>query len=329
MDYKIVFQTLMLPGCIVDATGVVLAWNDAMHTFDQKDAAAALGHPLAEMGKMGNAVFTAWQQLRTPSPTRVNLRVNHRAYTLFCVPLPGGAWSLLIEDLQMILDHQHEQNDMLYAVLHDLQNPLAAIKGYVELASHAGTLNEKQEHYLSRVNLAIHDITDLAARLLEVAWLDADLALELKAVNFAHLVHNLASGFTEQARQQNVHLTLNLQPVPPVMCDERRIKQVINNLLSNAIKYSIQGGEVRVSVSDVDGQMQFEVSDQGIGIPEAYLAKIFERFVRVPGEPAEKVHGNGLGLAISYEIVEKHGARLYVESQVNQGSRFYFSLPLA
>ena len=113
-----------------------------------------------------------------------------------------------------------------------------------------------------------------------------------------------------------------------VCADPRRVAQVLANLLENAIKYSPEGGRITLRAQERGSEALFSVADQGVGIPRWQLNQVFERFHRVEGELSRRVRGTGLGLAICQGLVEAHGGRIWVESEVGQGSTFYFTLPL-
>jgi two-component system phosphate regulon sensor histidine kinase PhoR len=116
--------------------------------------------------------------------------------------------------------------------------------------------------------------------------------------------------------------------IPDIAGDRRRLTEVLQNLLDNAIQYTPAGGQIMVSAG-VDGeQVVFTVSDTGIGIPEADQPRIFERFYRVDVARSREVGGTGLGLAISKHLVEGHGGRIWVESEVGHGSQFHFTVPI-
>ena len=121
----------------------------------------------------------------------------------------------------------------------------------------------------------------------------------------------------------------NLDPVQPtVVADPDRIAQVVSNLLSNAIKYSPQGGEILISSLAQDGQVEVSVRDHGMGIGPDFLEKLFSRYERYE-KTSSKILGTGLGLAITRQIVEMHGGKIWVDSELGAGSDFHFTLPLA
>jgi signal transduction histidine kinase len=218
------------------------------------------------------------------------------------------------------------KTDIINIVAHELQNPLTAIRGYAELVGGFGPLNERQQHYLSRILQTADEMSELVNNMLDMAWVDAGMPLNLTEVHLAHLVNSIALAYQERAAKNQATLEIHIAPVPVLRLDERRIKQVFHNLISNAVKYSPNGGTIHIQLQPQGAGIYFEVKDQGMGIPDEYLPRLAERFFRVPGDHQGEIDGNGLGLAICAEILRRHGSRLEVESQLGQGSRFYFTL---
>ena len=135
------------------------------------------------------------------------------------------------------------------------------------------------------------------------------------------------SNFEFQAKEKKIALEINLNTkLPYVMIDSEKIKWVLNNLISNAIRYT-ENGVVKISASYDKEKVFISVTDTGRGIPEEYLNKIFERFVRVEGFDIPQ-ESTGLGLAIAKEIVEMHGGEIWCESKIGVGSKFTFTIPL-
>jgi signal transduction histidine kinase len=118
------------------------------------------------------------------------------------------------------------------------------------------------------------------------------------------------------------------QQIPDIAADRRRLAEVLQNLLDNAMQYTPAGGQIMVSACADGSEVIFTVSDTGIGIPRADQSRIFERFYRVDVARSREVGGTGLGLSIAKHLVEVHGGRIWVESEVSQGSQFHFSVPI-
>jgi signal transduction histidine kinase len=131
------------------------------------------------------------------------------------------------------------------------------------------------------------------------------------------------------AADKNMSVNANLpSDLPMIRGDATLLTQVLVNLLSNAVKYTPEGGKVSVAASPQDGSLQIEVQDTGQGIPAEAVPNLFDRFYRVPGSEVE-IEGSGLGLSIVKSIVEKHGGRVWAESELDKGSTFAFTVPRA
>ena len=124
-------------------------------------------------------------------------------------------------------------------------------------------------------------------------------------------------------------VTVKVDPsVPSVRADSDRLFQVVSNLLSNAIKYSPNGGEVALTTTAQNGVAEVTVVDHGLGIPPDFLKKLFSRYERFENTGGAKIVGTGLGLAITRQIVEMHGGKIWVDSEVGKGSTFHFTIPV-
>jgi len=141
-------------------------------------------------------------------------------------------------------------------------------------------------------------------------------------------VNTVVESFEPIAEEQGTELTARfLEGLPHVRVDGNRISQVLANLLSNALRYQRDGGKIEVTAARVSDGVELAVQDSGPGIPEQDLPHIFERFYRVDPSRSRASGGSGLGLAIAKELVEAHGGRIWVESQLGKGSRFALRLP--
>lgn len=219
-------------------------------------------------------------------------------------------------------------SDFLGIVSHELHTPLTAIKGSLdilleeeigpELKAELLTIARKNTERLFRMVSNIMDLVRIEARRLEVQKEPFDLPLALKGA-----MERLGPLAVEKSL--SFDLTLH-GAIPLLPADPLRMEQVFVNLLSNAIKFTPPGGAITVEVLDRSREVEVIVADTGIGIPQEHLSRIFEKFYRIPSE-GERIEGTGLGLAICQAIVEEHGGRIWVKSQIGTGSRFHFTLP--
>lgn len=227
------------------------------------------------------------------------------------------------------MEDRDATNEWLHTVAHDLKTPINAVRGCIEMVQHSGPLNEKQEHFVTRAMSGLDRMEHLVSRLLDISWVDADAELEMTDVNLRALVNEAVDLLKDTADQNGITIKVKVaKKVKTVQADARRLVQVLDNLLSNAIKYNRQGGKVTVSVSDETDFVKVSVQDNGIGISEDDQTHVFDRFFRARDGVRKKIEGTGLGLAIAQGIIEKHHGRIWVESQLNEGTTFHFTLPM-
>jgi two-component system phosphate regulon sensor histidine kinase PhoR len=160
--------------------------------------------------------------------------------------------------------------------------------------------------------------------------MDADrLELEIRRVIVAQLIASCLETTKHRAQEKELKLAVQqADSVPDVAGDRRRLAEVLQNLLDNAVQYTLSRGTITVSAKVRESDVIFTVSDTGIGIPKTDQSRIFERFYRVDAARSREAGGTGLGLAIAKHIVEAHGGRIWVESELGQGSQFHFSVPI-
>jgi signal transduction histidine kinase len=147
--------------------------------------------------------------------------------------------------------------------------------------------------------------------------------------DFAALVVKIGTELEVLANKKSQKLEINNHSVAPkIYIDPKRLREVIENLISNAIKYTPDGGEIKIEVDGDNREVQFSVSDTGIGIPESEQGRLFDRFFRAGNAIRSQTEGSGLGLYVVKAYVESWGGRLWFNSQEGQGSTFYFKLPV-
>jgi two-component system phosphate regulon sensor histidine kinase PhoR len=234
---------------------------------------------------------------------------------------------LAFSDVTELVAAMDAKNDFLSSVSHELRTPLTSIQGYAELlamtpdlspnmASGLDTILRNSDQLLTLVK----DLLGTAAGFSELQPVQADLA-EIAAQAVAAAEPRAAAG--------GVILTAQSQGELGVVCDPARVRQVLDNLVSNAIKYSPQGGDVTVSCTRGDGVVECRVADEGMGMGAEESQNVFTRFFRSPAARRSSIPGLGLGLALSKDIVERHGGTISCASEPGAGSVFTFTLPVA
>ena len=222
------------------------------------------------------------------------------------------------------------RSQLIGDVAHELRTPLSTIKGSLE-GLMDGML-EPDEANLLQLHREAERLQRLVADLQELSRVEAGaFGLNLQPALVGDLIASAAERLGRQFEDKGVSLEVDLPPdLPTVLADEDRIGQVLLNLLGNALQYTPAGRAVRISARGAAAEVQFEIRDEGIGIPAEHLQHIFTRFYRVDPSRSRAGGGSGIGLTIAKHLVERQGGRIWAESLgAGQGSRFTFSLPVA
>jgi len=215
---------------------------------------------------------------------------------------------------------------------HELRTPLNAVIGFSELLEQQifGGLNDKQRNYVGNVLVSGRHLLQLVNDILDISKVEAgrmDLAYERTPI--ASIVDVVRGVIGAVASKRGINLEVALPPgLPDVYVDRGRIKQVLYNLISNAIKFTPRGGAVRLVARADARSLVVSVSDTGIGIARADLPRLFREFEQLAQPNGTRPEGTGLGLALSRRLVELHGGRVEVESELGRGSTFSVHLPL-
>jgi len=243
------------------------------------------------------------------------------------------------EDARRLLVGQNERlreldglkDEFVSLVSHELRTPLTSIRGYLELVldGAGGSLTEEQDRFLRVVERNADRLLGLVGDLLFVAQVDAGrLPLEFDDLDLAQVAAECVEGARPAAEAKGLELILDAPPLA-VKGDRGRLDQLLGNLVSNAVKFTPDGGRVTVRVSAEDEGALIEVSDTGIGVPEAERDQLFTRFFRSSTATEHAIPGTGLGLVIAKAIAEAHGGQIAVESRQGVGTTFKVTLPLA
>jgi signal transduction histidine kinase len=230
---------------------------------------------------------------------------------------------------QQIEAASRHKSEFLASASHELRTPLNAIIGFSGILKKRmfGDLNEKQAEYVEDIYTSGNHLLSLINDLLDLAKVESGrIELDVKQFDLPTALENSITLLKERANRHGILIDLAIdERLSSFMGDERKLKQIMLNLLSNAVKFTPDGGRIGVKAGPVDGGVQISVSDTGVGIKPEDQQVIFEEFCQV-GDDSHKREGTGLGLTLTKKLVELHGGRIWVESEVGKGSTFTFTL---
>lgn len=235
-----------------------------------------------------------------------------------------------IRDLEQA---NYYKDQFLSIVSHELRTPINAITGFGSILDDElnGPLNPRQHLYVERILAGADALLALVDDLLDMGRIQAGkFSITSKPVAFVPIVEGVVSNLEIAAQRRDVKLQNQVPAgLPALVADEQRVAQVLSNLVGNAIKFAPEGGRVLVS-AHIDGDaLRCEVTDNGPGIAREDQARLFQRFAQLDVSSTRRTGGFGLGLAIAKSLVEAHGGRIGLDSEVGQGATFWFTLPLA
>jgi PAS domain S-box-containing protein len=223
------------------------------------------------------------------------------------------------------------KSDFVSMVSHELNTPVTVIKGYAQLMAGRiiGEVNEKQQDILETIIEKSDHLGHLIVELLDLLKIETGQYVpELQKANLTKVLEEFFSEQSKYLDTPRMSLVLDLPKQPIVLeVDLPKIKTVFSHLLSNANKFTIGEGTVTISAEEDEDSYRFTVADTGIGIPEVEFERIFERLYQVDSTLTRHYGGTGLGLAVTRAIVERHQGRIWVQSELGEGSRFVFTLP--
>lgn len=220
------------------------------------------------------------------------------------------------------------KDDLVSTVSHELRTPLTSLRGFAELLLTREFSREKQRHFLEVILNEGTRLTNLINDFLDIQRIESGKqTYHFGAVDLAPLLQNALTVFNPEATHHHLHVEI-ADNLPQVYVDADRLHQVLANLLSNAMKFSPKGGRIAIRARQVEDSVVVEVADPGVGIPPDMIPRLFQKFYRVDNRETRSIGGTGLGLALVKDIITAHGGQVWVESQLNEGSSFFFSLPI-
>jgi two-component system phosphate regulon sensor histidine kinase PhoR len=319
---------------VVDAQGKLQLVNHAARGMLKLDE-PVLGRPYVETIRHPAIAELVAAVLRGRSPDPLQLsppRDSSRTILVRAAPAAGAGMHgviLVLLDITDLRRADQIRRDFVANVSHELRTPLTAIRGYVEALAEGGASEEDQQRFLDIIARHTDRMERLVKDLLRLARLDAGQeTLEVIACDTRGLIESVVADVTPAADQRGQRFEIAVAAgAESVRADPAKIHDALRNLLANAITYAPERSTIRVEAAPAAKRVAITVSDEGPGIPDHDLSRVFERFYRVEKSRARDPGGTGLGLAIVKHLVELHGGTVRAENGPRAGARFTITLP--
>ncbi len=329
---------------VVDARGRILMVNNALRQLLSLPPHVEDRTPLeiirnAELERTLRQVLQDGEnttlELTLPAPEGKTFEVN----VVSISPSPAGMLKedegrrgviAVFHDITRLKELEKIRRDFVANVSHELRTPLTTIKGYAETLLEGALKEDVASHFVQVIKRHSDRLEKIVEDLLILSRIESkEFQLKMEPLSASDLIGDVLDFIKEPLNKKKI--SVSVDEIPPTLLvfgDRQYLEQVFTNILDNAIKYGHERGRIVISATERDQrEVEISVKDDGIGIPKEDLLRVFERFYRVDKGRSHDLGGTGLGLSIVKHIVQAHGGRIWVESQLGEGSTFYFTLP--
>ncbi len=321
------------PVIVTDQSERVLLINRTMERVFDLKTNEVIGRPVADVIRFkplvkaltGNDLEASAQEITVKDRTyyaNTSTIINNDEQTLGRVAV--------LTDITHYKEVDQLKSEFVSTVSHDLRSPLTFMRGYTTMLPMMGDLNERQKEYIEKILGGIDRMSQMVNDLLDLGRIEAGVEMMFERVEVAPLLTDIAEQYWQHTHLNGIRLQVDVpKNISPVYGDSALLRQAITNYLDNGIKYAENSGEMLLRAEQINGEVVISVKDQGPGIPKEVQMRVFEKFYRVQQRGSEKKSGSGLGLALVKSIAEKHGGRVWCQSEMGEGSTFYLSIPVA
>jgi two-component system phosphate regulon sensor histidine kinase PhoR len=345
-DYLQTLLSGILEGVlVVDARGRILMVNNALRQLLSLSPRVEDRTPL-EIIRNAELERTLRQVLEDGGNTTLELTLpspDGKTFEINVVGISPSAEGIVKEDegrrgviavfhdITRLKELEKIRRDFVANVSHELRTPLTTIKGYAETLLEGALKEEVASQFVQVIKRHSDRLEKIVEDLLILSKIESkEFQLKMESLSVSGLIGDVLDFMKEPLNKKKISVSVGeLPPTLLVYGDRQYLEQVLINILDNAIKYGHERGRMIISATERDQrEVEISVKDDGIGIPKEDLLRVFERFYRVDKGRSHELGGTGLGLSIVKHIVQAHGGRIWVESQLGEGSTFYFTLPI-
>jgi PAS domain S-box-containing protein len=318
---------------VTDQEGLISLANPAAEIVLNVRPEEARGRSVAEVIQVPEIVQLLLAVEAEPKTSEIDLEEG-RIFFASVIPI-GSADFRATGKVCVLWDITHYKkldtlkSEFVSTVSHDLRMPLTLMRGYMKMLSMVGTINHQQREYIQKIMQSADQMAHLVDNVLDLGRLEVGLGLKREEVEIKEIIKEVVNTFRPQAITKQVALsTGDIQEMPKMSVDPILLRQALANLVDNAIRFTPAGGRISISTHQEGDILFIEVEDSGVGISPTDQARLFEKFSQIRNKGGAGKVGSGLGLAIVKSIVEQHGGRVRVESQLGRGSIFTIEIPI-
>ena len=323
------------PVLVIDEQSRLLLLNPAAMQVSGLVQSSAPGKHIQEMVKQPELLTLLTMPLAERISSREVILSSGKVYYASVSPVVAESRQVgrvcILRDITHFKELEQLKSEFVSTVSHDLRSPLTLMRGYATMLQMVGELNEQQKGYVRKIVTGIENMSRLVNNLLDLGRIETGIGLKTEPTSLGLVTEDVINSLQLQAAQKDIRLVqdvVNSNAGLTIEADPALIQQAMVNLVENAIKYTGVGGQVKIRLVGQQNSVLVEVHDTGIGIAPLDLPHLFEKFYRSGRREAYSQKGTGLGLAIVKSIVERHGGRVWVDSQLGKGSVFSMELPV-
>lgn len=341
-SYRQIIDGSFDPIITIDAKDAISGWNKGAELTFGYAAAETVGHPAAMlfllrpeqvMRSIRERVAAEQGYIRNYITRCLTRGTNEIDVNITASLLDDGTVSCIMRDITREKKIEQLKADFVSNVSHELRTPLTSVKGAVELilSGAEGAVPDSQKELLNIVRNNAVRLIKLISELLDISKIESGkMQMEIKPGDLAPVLKSVRDEMNPLAAKKRITLRLDLpERLPYADFDDQRIRQVLTNLIGNAIKFTPDEGTIVVSSAVQGNEVRISVADTGMGISRENHDMIFEKFRQVDSSSTRAAGGTGLGLSITKSIIEAHHGRIWLESELGQGSTFHVAIPVS